>query len=211
MKIRWIGHAAFYIETSGGVRIRTDPYDASVGLPLSQLEADAVTVSHEHFDHNAVGTVPGRPEIVKGPRPITVKAITFRPTPSFHDDTQGSERGRNTIYSFEADGVRVAHLGDLGQLPTPAQISEIGPVDVLFVPVGAVYTLDAAGATEAVRLIGPRIGVPMHYKIPGLTIGIAALDPFLEGKDAVERLSELEVTPEVLGEPTRIVVLEPRP
>jgi len=211
MKVRWIGHAAFYFETSEGLRIRTDPYDSSVGLPVSRLEADVVTVSHDHFDHNAVATVPGNPEIVKGPRALTLRGTTFAPTPSFHDDSSGSQRGRNMIYTFTVDGVTVTHLGDLGHIPTTAQVNQIAPTDILCVPVGGVYTIDAAGATETVRLIKPRIALPMHYRIPGLTIGIGALEPFLQGKEDVERRDELDVTPDTLPEPTRIVVLEPRP
>ncbi len=211
MKIRWIGHAAFYFETSDGVKVRTDPYDESVGLVVSRLPADVVTVSHEHFDHNAVSLVPGRPQVVKGAGEHTVKDITFTGVASSHDEAGGSKRGANTIFVFEADGLRVCHLGDLGTTLTAEQVAKIGKVDVLCVPVGGVYTIDAKRAGEVVAQLRPAIAVPMHYKTPGLTVGVGPVEAFLEGKGDVARLDELDVTPESLPAPTRIVVLETRP
>ncbi|MHC4712055.1 MAG: MBL fold metallo-hydrolase [Planctomycetota bacterium] len=211
MKIRWIGHAAFHFETADGVKIRTDPYDESVGLPISKLPADVVTVSHDHFDHNAVPLVPGNPEVVKGAGEHTVKGITITGIGTFHDEVGGSKRGANTIFVFSADGLRIAHLGDLGHPPTAEQAAEIGKVDVLCIPVGGVYTLDAAGATEVIAQLNPAIAIPMHYRVPGLQVGIGPVDDFLSGKSDVVRLDELAITPESLPEATRIVVLEARP
>ena len=211
MKIRWIGHAAFYCETSDGVKVRTDPYDESIGLAISRLPADVVTVSHEHFDHNAVSLVPGRPQVVKGSGEHSVKGITVTGVESSHDESGGSKRGANTIFIFDADGLRICHLGDLGATLSSEQVAAIGKVDVLCVPVGGVYTIDAKGANEVVARLRPAIAVPMHYRVPGLTVGVGPVEAFLEGKGDVVRLGELDVAPGSLPAPTRIVVLEPKP
>ncbi len=211
MKIRWIGHAAFYIETAEGLRIRTDPYDGSIGLPASNLPADVVTVSHEHYDHNAVNLVPDSPKVIRGIGEWTVGSAVFRGVASFHDEVGGAQRGPNTIFVIAADGLTVVHLGDLGHSLTDKQRSAIGHVDVLLVPVGGKYTIDAAGAAAVVDAISPRIVVPMHFRIPNLTIEISDAEQFLADRKHVEGLDELDVTPETLPEATRTVVLLPRP
>lgn len=207
MKIQWLGQASFHIVTSEGLAIRTDPYDASLGFELSPLPADVVTVSHDHFDHAAVDTVPGEPVVVRGPGEHTVKGITFRGVASYHDDSRGLERGANTIFVFTADGVTVCHLGDLGHLLSEEQLRAIGPVDVLMVPVGGTYTLDAAGADAVVGQLRPLITVPMHYRVNGLSLPIAGLGGFLKGKSNVHTHASLEVTGENLPSEPEVVVL----
>lgn len=211
MKIRWIGHSAFYIETSQGFRIRTDPYDKSIGLPLSKLSADVVTVSHGHFDHNAVSTVPGKPQVLQGAGDTVIGSATFRGVPAFHDETRGSERGANTIFVISADGVTLAHMGDLGHPLTDEQVDEMGGVDVLCVPVGGTYTIDAKGADDLIRRLRPSIAIPMHYKIPGLTVNLGRVDPFREGKANAREADGLDVTRETLPASPEVVILRPRP
>lgn len=211
MKIRWIGHAAFYFETSSGLRVRTDPYDDSIGLPRSSLPADIVTVSHAHFDHNAVETVPGSPRVLDTEVETTISGLTLRGIPSFHDDVGGAKRGPNIIYVIHADGLAIAHLGDLGHIPSPSILAQMGQIDILCIPVGGVYTLDAAGATETMTLIEPKITIPMHYRIRNLTVGVGPLDDFLSGKTNVTHLDELDVTADTLPQTPTIAVLAPRP
>jgi L-ascorbate metabolism protein UlaG (beta-lactamase superfamily) len=211
MKIRWIGHAAFYIETSQGLRIRTDPYDKSVGLPLSKLLADVVTVSHGHYDHNATGTVPGKPRILQGPIEEVVVGADIRGIPAFHDAERGTQRGANTIFVISADGITLAHMGDLGHQPTDEQIDDMGEVDVLCVPVGGVYTLDAQGADDLIARLQPAIAIPMHYKIPGLKVAIADAGRFREGKANVREAEELDVNADTLPGVPEVVILSPRP
>jgi L-ascorbate metabolism protein UlaG (beta-lactamase superfamily) len=211
MKIRWIGHASFQIETAGGLRIRTDPYDASIGLPLSQLGADVVTVSHEHFDHNATDTVPGEPVVLRGEVTQAVRGVAFKGIAYFHDEAKGAKRGKNTIFVITADHVTLAHLGDLGHLLTPDQVAKIGKVDVLLIPVGGTYTLDAATATEVVDTLDPQITIPMHFRTPGLTVGVAPVDRFVAGKSNVRHADEIDVTADTLPAAPEIVVLRPRP
>ena len=211
MKIRWIGHASFHIETEDGLRIRTDPYDASIGLPLSRLQADVVTVSHDHSDHNAAATVPGKPAVLRGPGTRTVRGVTFCAVATYHDDSRGSKRGPNAVFSIRAEGIAVVHLGDLGHPLGKEQVEALGQVDILLVPVGGVYTIDAAQAATLATALKARIVVPMHYKIPGLSVAVGGIEPFLKGKSNVRHADEITVSEGSLPERQEIVVLPPRP
>jgi len=211
MKIRWIGHAAFYVETRDGLRIRTDPYDKSVGLPISNLPADVVTVSHEHFDHNATDLVQGNPQVLRGEGRWTVRGAEFRGVATFHDESKGAKRGKNTVFVITADGITLVHLGDLGHVLTDSQVKDIGPVAVLCIPVGGTYTIDAAAATALIASMRPSAAIPMHYQVPGLRVNVASVDAFLKGKPNVRRLDELSIDQQTLPTPAQIVVLAPRP
>ena len=154
MKLTWLGHACFLLEEQG-YRIVLDPYTGVAGYPPLQMSAHAVFCSHGHFDHNAVDCVTLLPE-KKSP-------FTVREVETFHDDRRGALRGANTIRIFTAGGVSVAHLGDLGHQLTAEQLCDVGPVDAALVPVGGVYTLDAAGARTVCEALKPKCVVPMHY------------------------------------------------
>jgi len=216
MKIKFLGHAAFLITTGDGTKIVTDPYEpggfggAIAHGPLEE-PADLVVVSHGHADHNYVKMVPGDPAVVQGPGEQTHSGITFRALASHHDTSRGAERGQNIVRVIEADGMTVCHLGDLGHALSPEDATALGAVDVLLVPVGGTFTIDAKGATAAVNRLRPRIAIPMHYRTPKVTLNIAPVDGFLADKPRVRRVkgSEIEVTKESLPEPTEIVVLEP--
>lgn len=208
MQIKWLGHACFLLTTTEGAKILTDPFDETVGYPLPAEAPDVVTVSHQHFDHNAVGLVKGKPEVVEGTGARQVKGIAFRGVATFHDKEKGAKRGPNTVFVIEADGVRVCHLGDLGHPLDAAKRREIGPVDVLLIPVGGTFTIDADEAAALVKELQPRIAVPMHYKTQYLNFPITPVDDFLKHFSGVRRESVLEVTPENLPPATSVVVLE---
>lgn len=216
MEITWLGHAAFLITSSAGVKILTDPYQAggyggAVGYGRIEEQVDVVVVSHDHHeDHNAIGDLPGSPEVVKGAGTHTAGGFTFVGMPTFHDKSRGTERGNNTVFTFEMDGMRVCHLGDLGHILTDEQAERIGQADVLFIPVGGFFTIDAQEATEVADKISPRLIIPMHYKTEVLGLPIAPVDNFLRGKENVERVTgpEFSITREELPSETRIVVLE---
>lgn len=210
MKIKWLGHASFMITSDSGIKIITDPYKTSETVKYGRIEesADVVTVSHEHDDHNNTAAVRGNPEVIRGT--ARVKGIEFKSIPTYHDDAQGQQRGKNTIFCFEVDGIRVCHLGDLGHFLSDSQVAELGRVDVLLIPVGGYFTIDANAASKICDRLMPRVVVPMHYKTGKLDYPISGVDEFLRGKGNIVRLSadEAEFKQGELPDQTRIIVLK---
>lgn len=211
MDITWLGHSAFKVKGKTAT-IAIDPYDSdSVGLKLPKVEADIVTISHDHSDHNFLQGVAGHSFVATGPGEYEIKGISFVGTASWHDDKQGSERGKNTIYTFNIDGLSLCHLGDLGQESlTEAQVDEIGQVDVLIIPVGGVYTIDAATAAKVVAQLEPKVVIPMHYKDPELKLDLEPVENFLKemSKENIEPQAKYSVTAEKLPEELEVVVLQ---
>jgi L-ascorbate metabolism protein UlaG (beta-lactamase superfamily) len=220
-KLTWLGQSCFILETAAGTRIVMDPIPKGLGYELpAGLKADAITVSHEHSDHNNVGLLVNKPRVIRG---LTadkkgwthieekVKEVSVRSVGVYHDDKRGAERGLNTVFVFDVGGLRIAHLGDLGHVLTDDQLSAIGSVDVLLVPVGGVYTIDGYQATRVVDQLRPRlVVVPMHYKTEVLTIKeLEPADAFLEGKANVRHATTrtLDLTPVKSRPATEIVVL----
>ncbi len=212
MKVKWLGHAAFLITSDSGIRIITDPYMPNERLTYDEIEesADIVTVSHGHSDHNNVAVVRGNPQVVKGTAEI--KGIKFNSIPTYHDNAGGSQRGNNTIFCFGVDGIRLCHLGDLGHQLSKQQVAELSKVDILLIPVGGFYTIDAKGATEVCSKLAPKVVMPMHYKnyrCPNHPT--AGVDDFLRGKAGVTKLdtSEVEFKQGKLPATAQIIVLKP--
>ncbi len=215
MKLRWLGHASFLIESSSGTRVITDPYESgdfggAIGYDPITERADVVVVSHGHSDHSYVAGVPGDPRVVQGPGTYHAAGIEFDGVACFHDDSNGRERGKNTMFAFSIDGVRVCHVGDLGHQPSETQLAALGPVDVLIVPVGGRFTIGAAEASKLAEVISPRVVIPMHYRNDKCTLPISGIDEFLQGKQKVKRpgSSEIELTRDSLPVETEIIVLE---
>lgn len=165
MKLTWLGHASFLIETDSGLKIVTDPYGQDI-LAHTAPRADIVTKSHEHFDHNAVDTLPGYDTLLSGEGEWHFEGLTVKGLPCFHDEVRGAKRGANTVFIFEADGQKVVHLGDLGHMPDDALLKAISGADALLIPVGGVYTVDGKQAAELIRLAAPVCAVPMHFLLP---------------------------------------------
>jgi len=210
MKIKWLGHSSFLIESERGIKIITDPFDETLGYKLPRIKVNIVTVSHEHFDHNYVRGVKGRPVVFKGLVNRESHKMEFIGISSYHDSVYGSQRGQNTIFVIKAGGLNLCHLGDLGHLLNPEKLSEIGAVDILFVPVGGFYTIDSSQATQIVKDINPKIAIPMHYKTEAIKFPIDPVEVFLSGKDNVQRLesSEFEITEDTLPKNTQVYVLQ---
>ena len=214
MKVKWLGQASFLITSDSGTRIITDPYTTGGALNYGEIKesADIVTVSHDHFDHNNVAGVGGNPEVVRGAGTVEVKGTKFNGTATYHDDTGGSQRGNNLIFCFEVDGIRVCHLGDLGHPLSQQQVAEIGKVDILLIPVGGNYTIDARVATEVYGKLAPKVVIPMHYRNERCSnFPVSGVDDFLRGKAGVSRpdSSEAEFKQEELPATTQIMVLKP--
>ena len=211
MKIKWLGHAAFMITSAAGIKIITDPYVVDERLTYGEIKesADIITVSHEHGDHSNVAAVKGNPGVVKWT--AKVKGIEFKGIPCYHDDDKGQQRGENTIFCFGVNGVRVCHLGDLGHPLSDEQVAEMGNVDILLLPVGGLYTIDAEVATQVCDRLKPRVVIPMHFRNDKCHFPIDGVDKFLKGKKNVSQLdaSEAEFKPGELPAITKIVVLKP--
>jgi L-ascorbate metabolism protein UlaG (beta-lactamase superfamily) len=212
MEIKWYGHSCFEITSEDGRVVVTDPFDASVGYQVPEIIADVVTVSHEHFDHNNVGAIKGNPDVVKGAGEHMVKGMRFYGVKTYHDTSKGAERGENTVFLVDIDGMRLCHLGDLGHALEPNQLISIKEkdidIDVLFIPVGGVFTIDAKGADVVLRQLEPKIAVPMHYKTSPVQLNIKKVDQFIKGKKKVRKEKILSLRKEDLPQATEIVVLD---
>ena len=210
MDITWLGHGCFRLRGRSAAVV-TDPYPPSIGLKLSRLDADLVTVSHEHENHNYTQVVRDAYEI-RGAGEYEVAGVSVIGVPTYHDAEKGAKHGRNTVYLIEIDDVRVCHLGDLGHALEDAEAEAIASPDVLLIPVGGHTAINAAQAAEVVRQLEPRFVVPMHYAIPGLKPQLDSLDRFL--KEMAVAASEPQVKLSVQASSgeyeTKVVVLEPR-
>ncbi len=207
MKIQWLGHASFIIETQGK-RIITDPFDKKYGYQVFSQNVDIATVSHEHLDHNAVHELHGEPRVIKGPGSFALDEITIKGIHSFHDKYQGKNRGSNIMYKISSEGLNLLHLGDLGQILTNGQLAEIGEIDVLLIPVGGNYTIDAKDALTVVKQINPRIIVPMHFKTAHVTIDLAPVEAFTCQFERCVKKDYLELNKQDLSAEPLVIVLD---
>jgi|ADurb_Cas_01_Slu_FD_contig_31_1501698_length_1516_multi_17_in_0_out_0_1 L-ascorbate metabolism protein UlaG (beta-lactamase superfamily) len=211
MRIIWHGHSCFEIKDT--VTVVTDPHDGkSIGIKTPLVKADIVLVTHDHFDHNCVRIVRGDPSVIRDPGERSLRGVQINGVSTFHDLESGARRGRNIVYHFELDGIRFCHCGDLGHDLTEEQVCAIGPVDVLFVPVGGVFTIDGAQARALVSKLRPRVAIPMHFRWGGLSISVHTIDPFLQGipEDVVVRVgNEVEFSREDLPPATEFWVFSP--
>lgn len=212
MKIKWLGHSCFLITAKSGHKILTDPYKSgsfsgAVGYGKIYEYADIVLISHDHDDHNDVSSVPGEPVVLRGAGDHEAKGFKFKGVGTYHDECQGKERGDNTVFVFEADGMRICHLGDLGHALSEEVVTDIGRVDVLFVPTGGLYTIDAEQATAVVKALNPKLVIPMHYKTEKLGFDIDGVEKFLEGKEEVKKQGSPEMEVVHLEDKGQIVVL----
>jgi L-ascorbate metabolism protein UlaG (beta-lactamase superfamily) len=215
MKIKWLAHSAFLITADSGTRIVTDPYKSNERHKHAEFSesADIVTVSHGHSDHNNITPIQGNPLVldkaaeVKG---IKDKSVKIKGIMTAHDEAGGSKRGPNIIFCMDVDGVIICHCGDLGHVLTDAQVKAIGKVDVLMVPVGGFFTIDATGATKVCEQLKPKIILPMHYLTEKISLPIGKADDFLKGKSNITRAdsSEIEIKAGKLPAKTQIIVLK---
>lgn len=163
MEITWLGHSCFRIKGKEATLV-TDPFSETIGYPETKLTTDVITMSHDHPGHNNLSCVEDNPKVLSRPGEYEISSIFFTGIETFHDADRGLSRGKNTIYLIEMDDLRLCHLGDLGHLLSPRQIEDLGSIEVLFIPVGGISTIDSKTAAEIVRFINPRVIIPMHYQ-----------------------------------------------
>jgi L-ascorbate metabolism protein UlaG (beta-lactamase superfamily) len=213
MEITWLGHSCFRLRGREATVV-IDPCDKSTGYSIGKPTADIVAVSHDHPAHNNVAAVPGTPRVIRGPGEFEVSGVLIMGIQTYHDKEQGAQLGKNTVYVFELDDVRICHLGDIGHVPTAEQVEEMGGVDVLLAPVGGGNTIGAAAAAETVSLLEPKLVIPMHYKTDASKGDLEPLDRFLKEIGAAsalnERLPKLSITKGTLPDETQVQVLEYR-
>jgi L-ascorbate metabolism protein UlaG (beta-lactamase superfamily) len=196
MKVKWNGHACFTITASDGTAIVTDPYepgayDGAVGYDPIDDRVDVALISHEHADHNYPQGLVGEPQVLT--RGGAAKGIEFAAVEAAHDEKGGAERGVNTLFAFEVDGVRVGFMGDLGHLLSEEQLAALGRIDVLLTPTGGVFTVGPEEAKQLVEQIEPRLVIPMHYKTPKCGFPLAEVDAFARQVAAVKNVAGSEV------------------
>ena len=208
LQIRWHGHSCF--EITNDVTLVTDPHDGkSIGISPPDVTGDIILVSHDHYDHNSIESVVKEKSIVvKDETAKTVSGVQIKGIRSFHDEHEGRKRGSNLIYLFNMEDIAFCHLGDLGHLLDEDAVQQIGDVDILFIPVGGNFTIDAEKAWNVINGIKPKIAIPMHYKFGGLSLPIAEIDPFLAKNnfDVLHVGNEIDIEREDLPENPEIWV-----
>lgn len=213
MKIQYLGHSCFKLTESTGTTVVADPY-GEIGYDLPEdLSADAVSISHNHFDHNNAAAVKGKPTVLNKEGFYDLPGVEIVAIKSYHDEVEGAKRGDNLIFKFRMDGLDICHLGDLGEECSAELLELILPVNVLLIPVGGKYTIDAEQAKEYVDRIMPDVVIPMHYKTRNSTVDVEKAQPFLdlfddENMDVCHK-DVLEFTRnDLMEENTKIILME---
>lgn len=179
MKLQYLGHSSFRIISEMGTTVVTDPYSAQmVGFAMTPVRCDVVTVSHHHGDHDCMDGILGNPAVLDEVVSCAADDIAVESFSTFHDDVKGAKRGKNLVFTFLVDGIKVAHMGDIGCFDADLAQKLFG-CDVLLIPVGGTFTVDAAGAKQYVDAICPKIVVPMHYKTGEHNFDVDGVDKFL--------------------------------
>lgn len=215
MNIQYYGHSCFKITTkaegrgSEDVIAFIDPFDKKVGLKPPQGKADVVFVSHFHHDHNNIDALKENPVVIDAPGEYSVKSINVTGIDSFHDDKEGAERGRNTIFILDTEDIRICHLGDLGHDLDVKQLEKIGDVDILMIPIGGKYTIDFKVAAKIAKKLSPSIIIPMHYKMKDSTVDVADEKDFCSemGNCPKEKVNKVNLKKKDLEEKSMEIVL----
>ncbi|HBE78526.1 MAG TPA: MBL fold metallo-hydrolase [Firmicutes bacterium] len=215
MKIKWFGQSCFLITAENGAKVLTDPFKNMLGYKLPEIEADIVTTSHDHADHNNINAVKGRFTHIQKAGAYLENGISIQGVATFHDKVSGAKRGKNTVYNFSIDGINVCHLGDLGHLLDSKQLAAIGKVDIILLPVGGgPTTIGAADAIEVVQQLDPAMVIPMHYRTKALWVFgflFEKVDKFIAASNLkAQKCKELEINKENIKkyQDKEIVVLE---
>jgi L-ascorbate metabolism protein UlaG (beta-lactamase superfamily) len=215
MKLNFLGHACFELILDDGRKIIFDPYEAgsydgAFNYGPIKGNYDIAVISHAHADHRSEKVISRIKNVVDSEGDFSFAGVEIKMFPTFHDDSEGSERGNNLISIVKTGGVSVAHLGDLGHDISPEEIPELGNVDIMMIPVGGHFTIDAAVAHKILDKFNPSVVIPMHYKTEKVEFPIESVDRFLTFENDVERMdgSELDITEDILGGKRKTVVLK---
>lgn len=212
MKVEWIGHSCFKVYLKDGRELLFDPFK-QIGYEMAETTADFVFITHDHYDHNATERVTGDYKLIKGPGKWDIDGIHIEGFEASHDDNGGSKRGKVTIFKVAAEGLVITHMGDIGTVPDEALYEKLDGTDILLIPVGGTYTIDAVQALEICKRLEPNLIIPMHFKTECLDMDIA---PLFDFTDAAGRYfdksssggSSVELFADDKKKRTRIVILE---
>ena len=211
MKLQYYGHACFALRCADGTSLVIDPFDPSIPYPVCDAECDAALLSHGHFDHNYTQALKGEFQTVDAPGEYGVGGVKITAIPSFHDKDGGAKRGKNLIFRIDAEGLSIAHLGDLGHMPNEEQLAALKGIDVLLIPIGGFYTIDTPEAEEIVSLAKPRCAVAMHYKIHADDPNpISDCSAFARDMAAARMPNEIEIIPESAAKLPAAIIMDYR-
>jgi L-ascorbate metabolism protein UlaG (beta-lactamase superfamily) len=219
MEITWYGHSCFRLTERNYATVVTDPYDSkSIGYDSIKLKSDIVTVSHDAPGHNNADAVKGTSHVIDGAGEFEIGGVFITGVQTDGSGSgkkkskskDGEDSGRNTIYVFDYDGIVVAHLGDLKEVPTQSEIESLGTIHVALVPVGGGGGLNAAKAAEVISLIEPNLVIPMHYSTPAAKVSLDPLNKFIKemGLSKADTQPSLKVTRSGLPDETKVIVLD---
>ncbi len=213
MLVKWYAHACFSLELKSGTKILIDPFNEEIGYSLPEVSTDILLVSHEHFDHSYDKTIVSQYERFDSEGDFECKGVKISAISQPHDEKGGSLRGDTLTFKIKAEGINILHMGDIGIVPSVEFAQKVGKVDVLFLPVGGVYTVGPEEAIEIIKLLEPNIIIPMHYKTTGLKLDIGNLYDFTKVAKKFTDISTIggsnfEITADNLKKRTRIVVMQ---
>jgi L-ascorbate metabolism protein UlaG (beta-lactamase superfamily) len=215
MKIKFFAHAAFLLTSNKDTKILIDPYEpggfeGALNYKPIDEQVDVILVSHQHADHNYIAECHKKAELFDQVGEFEFEDAKILGFHSFHDEEEGKKLGENIIFVVKTDDITICHLGDLGHKLSVAEAEMMGDIDVLLLPVGGLYTINANVATDVMQTLKPKICIPMHYKSEKITVDFAPVDDFLAGKKNVKHLqqSEIELEYEKLPHDPEIWVLE---
>jgi L-ascorbate metabolism protein UlaG (beta-lactamase superfamily) len=211
VRIEWCGHSYIILKLENGMVIAIDPHDGgSVGLPKCEVKANYTLITHDHYDHNAAEVSGGKVIKKKIGEFRLGGEVIVRGYKFYHDKASGKLRGDTAAYLIEIGDLRIAHMGDLGHVPPPGMLKPFEAVDLLALPVGGTYTIDAFEATAIIEMLKPKLVLPIHYWIPGMILPLDPLDRLLNITKArrvriEEGVIELEGPPPGEGKPSIVI------
>ena len=208
MEIVWYGHSCFRLKTRGAI-VLTDPCGKQVGYNIPRMRADIVTIGYDHPDYNNCALAQGDPKVINGPGEYEVKGVFITGISTPLKKVKGPEHPKNTVYLFDFDGLTVCHLGSLDHVLSQAQLQALSDIDILLIPVGAVTTLNAAGAAEMIGLLEPKLVIPMHYRTKAVPAKLEPVSKFLHemGVPETSPRDSLEIDKNGLPTETQVVLL----
>lgn len=208
MDITWLGHSCFRIKGKEVILV-TDPYSPEIGYNMVKQKADIVTISHAHPGHAYTDAIERDFKEVRNPGEYEIKGVFITGISTYHDQVQGDKLGKNTLFVIEMDGITICHMGDLGHSLSSKEVEDIGSVSILLLPVGGITTIDSGTAADIMRIMSPRVVIPMHYKTSALKQELEPLDKFLKkiGIKEINPQPKLIINRSTFTENTQIVIL----